>query len=179
MAFDPAKNHLFVNMPDKSVVAVLDGDSLRMMAEWKINAGRGNSPIAFDGRHRRLFVVCSDSGVLVVLNSDTGAITSTIRVPSDADDVDFDPSSRRIYIPGGDGYLALYDVSDPDHIKLVTRVATQPGAKTGLLIPDQHRYVLAAPSTTRDPAKVMIFATRYRVAETCCVTLNLSPVKRR
>jgi DNA-binding beta-propeller fold protein YncE len=157
MALDAATNRLFVNMADKNSVAVIDGDSLRMVTEWKIDVAKGNSPIAFDSAHHRLFVVCGDPGTLAVLDSDTGRITNTISVPADADDMDFDKSKHRLFIPGGDGFLGVYDVSDPDHVKQVGRVATRKGARTGMLVPREHRYVLAAPAVADDAAQIMVF----------------------
>jgi hypothetical protein len=158
MALDQATNRLFVNMADKNRVAVLDSDSLRIVTEWKIDVAMGNSPIAFDGDHHRLLVVCANPGMLVVLNSDTGKITNAISVPADADDMDYDIASHRLFIPGGDGLLGVYDVNDPDHVKQVGRIATRKGARTGLLIPSQHRYVLAAPAAGQDTAQVMVYS---------------------
>lgn len=160
MALDPGSHRLFVNMPDKSTVAVLDTNSLHTIAEWKIVGAKGNSPIAFDRQHHRLFIVCSDSGVMVVLNSDTGVETYRIAVPTDADDMDFDSSAHRLYIPGGDGYLGIYDASVPDHIRQIMRIATRRGARTGLFIPKKHRYVLAAPANDGRAAQVMIYHAR-------------------
>jgi hypothetical protein len=45
--------------------------------------------------------------------------------------------------PGGEGYLGIYDTSDPDQLKIVEKVTTLPGAKTALLIPAMHRLFLA------------------------------------
>jgi DNA-binding beta-propeller fold protein YncE len=158
MALDPVTNRLFVNMADKSTVAVVDGASLRIIAEWKISVAKGNSPIAFDNAHHRLFVVCADSGMLVVLDADTGRVTNAISVPPDADDMDYDVFNHRLFIPGGDGFLGLYDVSDPDHVKQISRIATRKGARTGLLIQGQHKYVLAAPAAGRAAAQVMVYS---------------------
>ncbi len=157
MAFDPVTNRLFPNMADKDTIAVLDGDSLRMIAEWKINVAKGNSPIAFDSAHHRIFVVCDDPGVLVVLNSETGRITNAISVPADADDMDFDASSHRLYIPGGDGFLGVYDTRDADRVTQIARIVTHKGAKTGLLIPSEHKYIVAAPASGKNAAEVMVF----------------------
>jgi len=160
MALDPVTNRLFVNMADKSTIGVVDTASLRIVAEWKITVAKDNSPIAFDNAHHRLFVVCADPGMLVVLDADTGKVTNAISVPADADDMDYDVSNHRLLIPGGDGFLGLYDVSDPDHVKQVGRIATRKGARTGLLIPGQHKYVLAAPAAGQDAAQLMVYSIR-------------------
>jgi hypothetical protein len=60
-----------------------------------------------------------------------------------ANEVQYDASSHRLYVQGGEGYMGIYDTSDPDHLKLLEKVTTAPGAKTGLLLPGMHRLSLA------------------------------------
>jgi DNA-binding beta-propeller fold protein YncE len=156
LALDPATNRLFVNLADKGMVAVVDRDSFRLLAQWPTGAAKDNSAIAFDGAKHRLFVV-GEPGALAVLNSDTGRITNTVSIPSDADDLAFDKTTHRLYVPGGDGFLGIYDATDPDHVKEVARTATRRDARTGMLIPSEHKYLLAASAVDGKAAAVMVF----------------------
>ena len=65
------------------------------------------------------------------MNSDTGAVVDTQPAPLRADEVQYDRNKYRLYVPGGEGYMAIYDTSDPNHLKLIEKVSTAPGAKTG------------------------------------------------
>jgi hypothetical protein len=121
-----------------------------------VGPAKRNSAIAFDGVHHRLFVV-GEPGAMAVLNSDTGAITDTISVPANADDLAFDSQTHRLYIPGGDGFLGVYDGSDPDHVKEIARIATRKETRTGMLIPSEHKYLLAASESDGKPAAVLVF----------------------
>jgi hypothetical protein len=57
--------------------------------------------------------------------------------------------------------MGIYDTSDPDHLKLTEKVATSPGAKTGLLLPSIHRLFLAvSPGDTKAMAKVLTYEVR-------------------
>jgi DNA-binding beta-propeller fold protein YncE len=159
LAMDAATNRLYVNLADKNMVAVVDRDSFKLLAQWPTGAAKRNSATAFDNVKHRIYVM-GKSGSLTVLNTDTGKITNTIPVPSDADDLAFDESAHRLYVPGGDGFLGVYDVTDPDRAKEVARIAARKNARTGLLLPSEHKYLLAASETDGKPAAVLIFDVR-------------------
>jgi WD40 repeat protein len=159
LTMDPSTNRLFVNLADKGRVAVVDRDSFSVLAQWPTGAARRNSAIAFDSAKRRLYVM-GKSGVLAVLNADTGEITNRISVPKDADDIAFDESAHRVYIPGGDGFIGIYDTTNPDQVRELARVVTRREARTGLLIPAEHKYLLAASEVGDKTAEVMIFDVR-------------------
>jgi hypothetical protein len=96
--------------------------------------------------------------MVVVMNSDTGAVVGTQPAPLRADEEQYDPAAHRLYVPGGEGYMGVYDTSDPNHLKLIEKVPTAPGAKTGLLIPQMHRLFLAvSPGDTKAVAKVLTY----------------------
>jgi DNA-binding beta-propeller fold protein YncE len=156
LALDPTTDRLFVNLADKNALAVIDRSSFRLLRRWPTGPARRNSAIAFDAANHRLFVV-GEPGAMVVMNSDTGEITNAVSVPADADDLAFDEKAHRVYVPGGDGFLGIYDSSDPDHVKQIARIVTPKEARTGLLIPAEHKYLLAASQTDNAPAAVLIF----------------------
>ena len=54
--------------------------------------------------------------------------------------------------------MGVYDTSDADLLKLIEKVPTAPGAKTGLLVPSLHRLFLAvSPGETKTMAKVLTY----------------------
>jgi len=96
--------------------------------------------------------------VVVVMNSDTGDITNSVAGPLRSDDPLFDVAQHRLYMPGGDGFIGIYDTSDPDHLRSTATVPSTPGAKTGILLPDQKKIILAvSPGETKAEAKVITF----------------------
>jgi hypothetical protein len=100
-------------------------------------------------------------GMVVVMNADTGGVVSTQAAPLRADEVQYDEATHRLYVPGGEGYLEIYDTSDANHLKVVEKVTTAPGAKTALLIPEMHRLFLAvSPGDTKAIAKVLTYEVR-------------------
>jgi DNA-binding beta-propeller fold protein YncE len=128
------------------------------IAEWPVPPAKANAMVAFDEGAKRLYVVCRDPGMVVVMDSDTGAVISTASAPLRADDVMMDLAAHRLYVPGGEGYTGIYDTSDPNQIQQIAKVTTAPGAKTGLLLPDFKKLLLAAsPGETKNVAKIMTY----------------------
>lgn len=158
MALEEHGSRLFVNLTDKSTVEVIDRKSMKKLAEWPVKLAQQNSPIAFDEAAHRLYLACRQPGMLVVMNSDNGAPVASLPGPGRADDMVFDAGAHRLYILGGEGYIGVYDVSAPDHPKLIGKVPSAPGAKTGLLLPEAHKlYVAVSPGDTKALAKILVF----------------------
>jgi DNA-binding beta-propeller fold protein YncE len=149
MAFVESDPRLFINLTQTNKLAVVDRKSMR---------SQQNAMVAFDPAQHRLYVVCRSPGMVVVMNSDTGAVIGTQPAPLRADEIQYDESSHRLYVPGGEGYMGIYDTSDPNHLKIVEKVTTAPGAKTALLIPAMHRLFLAvSPGESKAMAKVLTY----------------------
>lgn len=159
MAIQKNGNRLFINLTQTNKLAVIDRKAMKVLALWPVPAAQQNAMVAFDEAHNRLFLGCRKPGMIVTMNSDTGEITGTVAGPLRSDELLFDAGSHRLYMPGGEGYMAVYDTTDPDHLKLTARVQTAPGAKTGILLPDLKEIVLAAsPGDTKATAKVLTFS---------------------
>jgi DNA-binding beta-propeller fold protein YncE len=158
MAFADGDPRIFINLTQTNKLAVVDRNSMKVVATWPVPPAQQNAMVAFDPGQHRLYVVCRQPGTVVVMNSDTGAVIGTQPAPLRADEVQYDASTHRLYVPGGEGYMGIYDTSDPNHLRLVEKVTTAPGAKTGLLIPEMHRLFLAvSPGETKAVAKVLTY----------------------
>jgi DNA-binding beta-propeller fold protein YncE len=161
MAFVDGDPRLFINLAQTNKLAVVDRKTMKILSTWPVPPAKQNAMVAFDPSQHRLYVVCRDPGMVVVMNSDTGAVVTTQSAPLRADEVQYDAAAHRLYVPGGEGYMGIYDTSDPDHLKLVEKVTTAPGAKTGLLLPASHRLFLAvSPGETKSMAKVLTYEVK-------------------
>lgn len=161
MAFVDSDPRLFINLAQTNKIAVVDRKSMKLLAMWPVMPAQQNAMVAFDPAQHRLYVVTRAPGMVVVMNSDTGAVVGTQPAPLRADEVQYDAATHRLYVPGGEGYMAIYDTSDKDHLKLTEKVTTAPGAKTALLIPEMHRLFLAvSPGDTKAMAKVLTYEVK-------------------
>lgn len=159
MALDEQTGRLFVNLADQNAIAIYRRDTLTSIGMWHISKGNKNSPIAWDAKHRRLFVIASDPGVLLELSGSSGRLLASVLTPPTPDDMAFDPATQRLFVPG-DGTLAVYDVSAPAHIKLLQTVQTGADARTGILFASGRRFAVAVPATKNREAQVLIFDVR-------------------
>ena len=158
MAIEKDGNRLFINLTATNKLAVIDRKTMKIISLWPVPAAQQNAMVAFDADHHRLYVGCRKPGMIVTMNSDTGAVTGTIGGPLRSDQLLFDAASHRLYMPGGEGYMGVYDTSDSDHLKLISKVPTAPGAKTGIVLPESKKIVLAvSPGDTKATAKVLTF----------------------
>ncbi len=139
MAVEQNGPHIFINITDKNYLAVIDKRTHTIAAKWPIKEARQNAPIALDEKNHRLFVVTRDPGMLIVINSDTGATVASFKAPQRCDEVIFDQVNRRVYVLGGEGYIGVYKEIDPDHYSDLAHIASAPGATTGVLAPQLKR----------------------------------------
>ena len=131
MALEKHGDRLFINLAQTNRLAVVDRKTLQEIAEWPVPSAKGNAMVSFDEGAKRLYVVCRDAAMFVVMDSDTGKVISTATAPLRAGDEMMDLPTRRLYVPWGEGSIGMYDISNPDQIQLVAKVPSAPGAKTG------------------------------------------------
>jgi len=161
MAIENNGDRLFINLTQTNKLAVIDRKAMKILALWSVPAAQQNAMVAFDAAHHRLYVGCRKPGMIVTMNSDTGEVTATVAGPLRSDELLFDAASNRLYMPGGEGYIGVYDTSDPDHLKMISKVPSAPGAKTGILLPDLKKMILAAsPGDTKANAIVLTFGIK-------------------
>jgi len=161
MALEKNGKRLFVNLTQTNKLALVDRTTMRQLAEWPVKPCEQNAMVALDEARKRLYVVCRKPGMIVVMNSDNGTVLSTSSAPLRADDVLLDTGANRLYVPGGEGHVGVYDTTDADHLKLIANVPTAPGAKTGILLPDKKQLILAAsPGETKAVAKILVYDIR-------------------
>lgn len=143
MAIESNGNKLYINVTGKNYMAVVDKKTLAVLATWPIKEAQQNAPVAFDEPNKRLFVIARKPGTLIILNADTGASVATFKAPERCDQVIWDAANRRIYALGGEGYIGVFQQKDPDHYVELTRVRSAAGAKTGILVPELNRLLVA------------------------------------
>lgn len=74
----------------------------------------------------------------------------------DADDVFVDAKRRRIYVSCGEGAVDVIELRETGYGR-VAKIATVPGARTSLFVPELDRLYLAVRATTGAPAAIWVF----------------------
>ena len=70
---------------------------------------------------------------------------------ADADDIFFDEGRRRIYVTCGSGEVEIFE-RRAEGYKAAGHIATRPGARTSLFVPEIDRLIVAARATSSDAA---------------------------
>lgn len=157
MALERNGDKLYLDNPAKNTVDVIDRKTNKMVAAWPVKLSKDNSTMAFDEPSHRLFVGCRE-GKLVVFDTQTGKEMQALTIGPRADDMTFDPASKRIYvISGGQGAVDVYQEKDPDHYESLGKVSSAPGAKTGLWVPELNRLYVSAPAQGSMTGKVLVY----------------------
>lgn len=158
LALESSSSRMFINLTDKHAVAVVDRKAMKEIARWPIGSQADNSPMAYDEPHRRLLVVCRKPGTLLVMDADNGKVVAHLPAAERSDDIAFDAEKGRIYVPGGEGNISVFQQRSADQYELVAKVKSEPGAKTCLLVPSLARFFVAvSPGETKAMAKVLSF----------------------
>lgn len=146
------KGQIFVNLDDKSEVAMIDSRELKIKQRWPLAPGEGPSGLALDVQNRRLFSVCENEK-MIVLNADNGRILATLPIGKGTDGAAFDPATGLAFSSnGGDGTLTVVHEDAPDKFRIVTNVKTLPGARTLAVDAKTHQIYLSTAQYGPPPA---------------------------
>jgi DNA-binding beta-propeller fold protein YncE len=140
---------LYVNIEDKNSVAVMDKEKRTLLATWPLTKGQNNFPIALDEKHHRLFIGCRNtdaSGVIVVIDTQTGKEVGALPIGGNVDYMDFDSRNERLYATCGTGNVFVYQEQSPDQYNLIGKPETAVMAKTGLLVPELNVFFVGVPN---------------------------------
>jgi YVTN family beta-propeller protein len=152
---DPASDRIFVNLPETRSIAVVNKATGQELANWRQTYG-GNYAMALDNEKQRVFVVFRNPAKFVALAKDTGAAVAEASTCGDVDDLFFDAKRQRVYISCGEGFIDVLDARDPGFARL-GRMATVPGARTSLFVPDADRLFLAVRAQGGQGAAIWVY----------------------
>jgi hypothetical protein len=148
---------MFVNVRGKNAVEVYDRTTRTLGATWSIvQSGKNPTAIAFDEPAHRLFLGSRVPGKLIVVDSDSGKITTDYPAATMVDDMAYDGATKRIYFAGTE-FLDVFHQKDADHYERTGHIATSFRAKTGVLVPELNRYYLAVPHHEKQTAELRVY----------------------
>jgi DNA-binding beta-propeller fold protein YncE len=148
---------VFVLVPEKAEVIVLDRKTRVQEAKWTIPGIQKDVAIALDEKGHRLFLGVRTPASIVVLDSDSGAVVASIPTVATLDGLSFDSATRRIYTSGGEGFVDVTQQIDADHYERIARIPTGPIARTSVFVPDWRRLYVAVPRDKERGAELRVF----------------------
>ena len=154
--FELDGNKIYVNLPSKNSIAVIDRTTKKVMASWPVTASTENVPMALDKAHHRLFLAC-EPGKFIVFNTETGKSVANLTISKTADGIYLDAKRSLIYISCGEGFIEVIHQKDADQYISLDKIETVKGAGTSLFSAAFNRLFLAVPKTETNPAELRVY----------------------
>src|SRR5437879_3039086 len=118
--------NIYVNIPDLKQIAVINRDT-KKITRWSLTDLLMNFPMALDEADHRLFVGIREPPRLGVFDTTSGHTAAMLPSVADSDDLYYDAEHKRVYMPGGEGFIYVFQMNDPDHYQLLAKVPTEIG----------------------------------------------------
>jgi hypothetical protein len=148
---------VFVLVPEKAEVVVLNRKTRAQVAKWAIPGIQKDVAIALDEKGHRLFLGVRTPASIVVLDSDSGAVIAAVPTVATLDGLSFDSATRRIYTSGGEGFVDVTQQIDANHYERIARISTGPIARTSVFVPEWHKLYVAVPRDKERGAELRVF----------------------
>ncbi|MFI5182221.1 MAG: YncE family protein [Thermoanaerobaculia bacterium] len=140
-AASDASGRVFVNIEDKSEIAVIDAKTLTVTARWALSGCEDPTGLALDAKGGRLYSGCGNKVAAVVSTAD-GKLLATVPTGQGTDGVAFDPGKGLAFVSNGEGTLTVIRETTPGVFSAIQNVSTERGARTVALDAATHRLYL-------------------------------------
>ncbi len=159
---ESAGPNIYVNLPDLKQIAVINRKT-GAITRWPMTLEH-NFPMALDEADHRLFVATHEPARMAVFDTSSGKSVAELPCVQDSDDVYYDSSRKRIYVPGGEGYISVFQQTDPDHYQLLAKVPSTLGARSagyfGKGRKGFDRFFLGVPARADHGAEVWLYTVQ-------------------
>ena len=156
--FELDGNRIYVNIPSKNRIEVIDLLLNKVIEAWSVNESTENVPMALDKIQHRLFVAC-EPGKFIVFNTEIGKSVANVDINKAADGIYFDTRRSLIYVSCGEGFIDIIQQKGADDYLLVDRIKTVKDAGTSLFSPALNQLFLAVPQAETNGAELRIYNT--------------------
>jgi DNA-binding beta-propeller fold protein YncE len=154
--------NIYVNVPDQKQIAVINRDTGNV-SRWPI-AFNGNFPMSLDEAGHRLFVVTRSPARLAVFDTKSGHQVAALPCVQNSDDVFFDAARKRVYVPGGEGSIDVFQEAGSDHYQHLARIPSALGARTAGYFGKGHKgfeiFYVAVPARADAGAQVLMYSVQ-------------------
>jgi len=152
LELDAKQDRILVNLADAGKIAVIDGKTHQIRTTWALGQNKGNTPLAYDAAQNLVLVGCRTPARLLVLDGKDGKEMEQATSDAGADDLFFDPTTRRAYLIAGSGAVDVFSVGPHGQVTPLPITHTVPGAKTGYLDEQGDSLFLGIPGIAGDAA---------------------------
>ena len=149
-------SNIYVNVADKAKISVIDRKT-KKVTDWPLSDLKANFPMALDEADHRLFIGTRKPARLVAIDTTNGKIVANLLSAGDMDDLYYDSGRKRIYVLAGEGFISVFQQTDPDHYESMAKIPTTTGARTGVWYEKRDRLYLAVPGRANQGAELWVY----------------------
>jgi len=150
-AVSDGKGKIFINGEGSSTVIVIDANTFKEVARYKIDGGESPSGLDIDRKTNRLFIGCGDTKTMVVMDASNGKTVGKFPIGG-TDGVVFDPGLKMAYASNREGTISAVREINADKFEFVEDIISEPSARTIGIDVVTHKLYLPAAKTEPNPA---------------------------
>src|SRR5271165_2273338 len=129
-AVSDGKGKIYVDIEDKSAIAVIDASSMKMVGKYDVSSkGGGCAGLALDAKNGVLFATCREKNNMIILSAADGHILADLPIGSGSDGAAFNPATMEAFSSQGDGTLTVVKEDSPTSFSVEQTVPTPARAK--------------------------------------------------
>jgi DNA-binding beta-propeller fold protein YncE len=158
MAIEKSGPRLYVIVRGNNTVEVFDRNKKTLIATWPVaQEGKKPTAIAFDEDGHRLFIGTRDPGKLIVLNTESGKIVSSLPAAAMVDEMAYDAQHKRLYF-AGTMFIDVFEQGAGGQYQQAGHIPSSFRAKTAILVPELNRFYLAVPHHEKQSAELRVYS---------------------
>jgi DNA-binding beta-propeller fold protein YncE len=142
-----ASGRVYINLPDKNEVAVVDVHTRKVIARWPVAPGGKPVGMAIDRAHHLLFIGCRGPQKLIVMSTENGKIVAALPIGSGNDAVRY--FNGQAFASCRDGSLTVVDEKAGKFV-VEQKITTAEGARTQGL--DKMTHEIFLPTAKLEPS---------------------------
>jgi DNA-binding beta-propeller fold protein YncE len=151
---------LFVNVPDKEEIEVVDAVSRKVVARCPVTSAKDNFPMALDEAHHRLFVGTRTPPRLLVFDTESGKEIASAEIAGSSDDLFYDSAKGSVYVLTSQGAIDVFQQRDANHYDHIGRINTPAHTQTGLYVPEWGKLFAAVPNQGEQSAEIQVYEAK-------------------
>lgn len=142
-AVSTEKGSIFNNNEDTHQIVEFDARTLAVKNKYSVLPGQVPTGLAYDAASNRLFSVCRDPKLLVIMDAANGKVVQTLPIGGGVDAVVYEKDLKLIMTANGEGNVTIVRQESPDTYVVVQTLATAKGQRTMVHRGTTHRIYLS------------------------------------
>lgn len=138
------KGKVFVNAETTNEIVVINANTYKVEARYKIEGGDEPSGLDIDTKTNRLFIGCGGNKTMVIMDATNGKNLAKFPIGG-CDGLVFDPELKLAYSSNGEGTISVVKEVNANKFVFVENIPTERGARTiGIDVSTHHLFLPTA-----------------------------------